>query len=81
LTILGASGACFSLRGLAFAKTKTRKLKHAPLKAKKMAGGLPIPANHAFHSIREEAPATFSESESGTALRKTRQAEARPTIA
>jgi hypothetical protein len=30
-----------------------------------MAGGLPIPANHAFHSIREEAPATFPESESG----------------
>ncbi len=26
-----------------------------------MAGGLPIPANHAFHSIREEAPATFPE--------------------
>src|SRR5580693_9152727 len=71
---VGSSGTRFSLRGLALARTKTRKLKLAPLKAKKMAGGLPIPANHAFHSIREEAPATFPECESGTTWCKTRQA-------
>jgi hypothetical protein len=35
-----------------------------------MAGGLLIPANHAFHSIREEAPSTFPESESGNTPRK-----------
>jgi hypothetical protein len=35
-----------------------------------MAGGLPIPANHAFHSIREEAPATFPERGSSIATRK-----------
>jgi hypothetical protein len=35
-----------------------------------MAGGLPIPANHAFRSIQEEAPATFPERESSIATRK-----------
>jgi hypothetical protein len=31
-----------------------------------MAGGLYLPANHAFHSVRDEAPATSPESESGS---------------
>jgi hypothetical protein len=31
-----------------------------------MAGGLCLPANHAFHWFREEAPVTFPESESGS---------------
>jgi hypothetical protein len=35
-----------------------------------MAGGLPIPANHAFHSIQEEAPATFPERESSSTTLK-----------
>jgi hypothetical protein len=35
------------LAGLALVRTEPRKLKHAPLKAKKMAGGLPCrPTTH-----------------------------------
>src|SRR5579864_1841395 len=51
----GASGAGFSLWILVLAMTKPHRLKPAPLnpRAKKMAGGLPIPANHAFHSVCE----------------------------
>ena len=60
LIVLAGSVARAPACGFKFLQGLTpNTLKRAPLK--KMAGGLPMPANHAFHSIREEAPATFPE--------------------